>query len=289
VFAAGDMRLRIWSAAVPQVSERKVDVEGIGILVREVGGAGPPVVFAHGNPADSRGWLPFLERIDRPALAFDLPGWGRSDRPPTGELDYSMFGLARFFGRCLDRLGVDRHSLVVHDWGVVGLLDAIGHPERLERLVIVNTVPLLPGYRWHWIARYFWRVPGAGELFNLTATRSAFRLISRQSNARPGPMPPDFVDMVWSGWRRGLGRPMLTLYRSGDPAALAAAGFGVGALDCPALVIWGLKDPYIPARFGRAYAARLPNAQLVEVDDAGHWPWIDRPDLIDRAVDFVSG
>jgi pimeloyl-ACP methyl ester carboxylesterase len=82
---------------------------------------------------------------------------------------------------------------------------------------------------------------------------------------------------------------MLTLYRSGDPAALAAAGFGVGALDCPALVIWGLKDPYIPARFGRAYAARLPNAQLVEVDDAGHWPWIDRPDLIDRAVDFVSG
>ena len=45
----------------------------------------------------------------------------------------------------------------------------------------------------------------------------------------------------------------------------------------PALVAWGMKDPYIPARFGREYAAALPRAELLELPDAGHWPWLDEP------------
>ena len=50
--------------------------------------------------------------------------------------------------------------LVVHDWGVVGLLWAMRHPERVERLVVMNAVPFLPGYRWHRTAR-IWRTRGA--------------------------------------------------------------------------------------------------------------------------------
>ncbi|MBA2296928.1 MAG: alpha/beta hydrolase, partial [Actinobacteria bacterium] len=46
--------------------------------------------------------------------------------------------------------------------------------------------------------------------------------------------------------------------------------------------------PYIPVRFGRAYAERIPGAQLLELPDAGHWPWLDRPDLIDRTLSFFS-
>ena len=82
---------------------------------------------------------------------------------------------------------------------------------------------------------------------------------------------------------------MLALYRSADPDALAAAGYGLGRIECPALVVWPQRDPYIGAEFGRRLAGRLADAELVEVDDAGHWPWIDRPELIDRALDFVSG
>ena len=52
----------------------------------------------------------------------------------------------------------------------------------------------------------------------------------------------------------------------------------------PALVVWGMQDPYIPARFGRAYASALPHAELLELPDAGHWPWLDRPDVVDRLV-----
>jgi pimeloyl-ACP methyl ester carboxylesterase len=271
------------------IEERWVDVDGVGVFLREVAGEGPPVVFSHGHPTHSEDWLPFLERIEGPAVAFDLPGWGRSDRPGTRSFDYTMHGLAGFYGRCLDRLGIERYSLVVHDWGGVALINALASPARLERLAIVNSLPLLPGYRWHWLAKYFWRVPVAGELFNLAANRRAMRLVGRQSNARPGPMPPEFIDLVMDHWPPGTWPQALTLYRSGDPDALAAAGYGLGRLDCPTLVIWGAKDPYIPARFGRMYADRIPNSELLELPDAGHWPWIDRPDLVGRVLDFLTG
>jgi pimeloyl-ACP methyl ester carboxylesterase len=271
------------------LSERRIDVNGVGVFVREVPGDRPPVVFSHGNPTHSADWLPFLERIEGPAIAFDLPGWGRSDRPSPREFDYTFEGLARFFGRCLEALGIDRYSLVVHDWGVIALLDALTRPHGVERLVLINAVPLLPAYRWHWIARWFWRRRGAGELFNLTTTRPGLRLVSRQSNARPGPMPEPFIDMVIEGIPPGTWPQQLTLYRSGDPGALAAAGYGLGRLDCPALVVWGATDPYLPVRLGREYTRRLPNAELLELPDAGHWPWIDRPDLIARTLGFLAG
>jgi pimeloyl-ACP methyl ester carboxylesterase len=102
-------------------------------------------------------------------------------------------------------------------------------------------------------------------------------------------MPPAFVDIVHSNVRnRGTRAAILRLYRSADPGALAAAGERLGELRCPALVIWGARDPYIGARFGSAYAERLPNAELVELPDAGHWSWLDRPDVIERTLSFVS-
>jgi pimeloyl-ACP methyl ester carboxylesterase len=81
---------------------------------------------------------------------------------------------------------------------------------------------------------------------------------------------------------------MLELYRSADPDRLAAAGEGLGELECPALVVWGVDDIYLPRRFGRAYADALPGARLLELDRAGHFPWIDRPDAIDRVIGFLA-
>jgi pimeloyl-ACP methyl ester carboxylesterase len=228
-----------------------------------------------------------MERMRGPALAFDLPGWGASDTPDPRRFDYTMQGLARFFARLLEALGVGRYSLVVHDWGVIGLIAALRHPERLERLVIFNTVPLLPGYRWHPIARYAWRVPVVGEAANLLTRRWTLWLASRLQ-PRAAMLNGELVEPIWRHWRRGFWRPMLILYRSADPGALAAAGGGLGELRCPALVVAAHRDPYTAGRFGIAYARRLPNAELVELDDAGHWPWIDRPDVIPRVVQFLE-
>lgn len=270
-----------------RIEERFVDVGAVRVFTREVPGPGPPAVFVHGNPTHSGDWLPFLERIRGRALAFDLPGFGRSDRPAPRDFDYAMHSYGSFVERLLERLDIDRYSLVLHDWGVVALLAAMRAPERVERLALVDCVPLLPGFRWHWVAR-IWRRRGAGELFNAVTTKPAVRLVLRQARPRMRSMPAGFVEEIWPYWDRGMKRAVLRLYRSADPGPLAAAGERLGELRCPALVVWGRGDPYIPARFARAYAERLPSAELVELDDAGHWPWIDRPDVVPRVLEFIS-
>lgn len=268
------------------VESRVVHVDGVRCFYRRSGGEGVPTVFVHGNPTHSEDWVPFMERLGGPALAPDLPGFGFSDNPRG--FDYSMHGLARFVERFCDRLGVADFQLVVHDWGAVGLIAAQNRPARVRRLVVMNAVPLLPGYRWHWLARYLWRVPLLGELSNLTTTKPALRMLSRQASSRPGGLPDRFIDSVWAARRPGAGREMLELYRSADPDRLAAAGENLGRLKCPALVLWGVDDIYLPRRWAAAYAAALPNAELVELEDAGHFPWIDRPEAIDRVVTFLT-
>jgi pimeloyl-ACP methyl ester carboxylesterase len=87
---------------------------------------------------------------------------------------------------------------------------------------------------------------------------------------------------------QGTQRAILRLYRSSPPEVLAAAGTQLGRLRMPALVVWGMTDPYIPGRFAQEYARALGGADLVELPDAGHWPWLDRPEVVDRVVDFLS-
>lgn len=265
-----------------------VDVDGVRAFVRTKPGEGAPVVLVHGNPTNSGEWLPFLERLPGPAIAPDLPGWGRSERPRPGRFVGTMHGLASFFERLLDRLGIGEYRLVVHDWGAVALIAAQAHPDRVQRLVVINAVPLLPGYRWHWVARCVWRRRGVGELLNAITTRSGTALLLRQATADGRPMPDGFVDMIWRHFDRGTRRAILELYRSAPEDSLAVAGSRLGELGCPALVAWGAADPFLPVEFARLYATRLPRSELVELADAGHWPWIERPDLVDRVVGFLE-
>jgi pimeloyl-ACP methyl ester carboxylesterase len=115
------------------------------------------------------------------------------------------------------------------------------------------------------------------------------RLLSREANFTPGPMPEAFLRSVVEHFDPGTQRAILRLYRASPSERLAAAGAALGRLDVPALVLWGDADPYIPQGFADAYARALPRAELEHVAEAGHWPWIDRPELVDRVVEFASG
>jgi pimeloyl-ACP methyl ester carboxylesterase len=259
----------------------------------EGGGAAPataekrdaaPVLYLHGAPTNSDDWVGFLRRTG--GLAPDLPGFGRSGKP--GHFDYSIPGYARFLEQYLDLIEVERVRLVVHDWGVVGLAFAQRHPERVERLVVMNAIPLLPGYRWHRTAR-LWRTPLLGELAMGATTRPLLRRASREANATPGPLPEAWLDTVLDHFDQGTQRAILRLYRSAPSEVLARAGAELHRLELPALVVWGLRDPYIPAHFAADFARALPHAELLELPDAGHWWWLDRPDAIERVVGFLEG
>lgn len=268
------------------IEESELVLDGVRVFYRRVPGDGTPVVYCHGSPTHGEDWVPFMER-GGPSVAIDMPGWGRSDKPDPARFDYSMDGLSAFLERCLDELGVGRRKLVVHDWGSLALIGAQRRPELVERLAILNAVPLLPGYRWHWVAQV-WRRRPLGELANATTTRASLDLTLRQASGDRRPMPPEFVDSIWRCWDRGTARAILDLYRHADPDRLAAAGTDLDRLTCSSLVLWGDRDPYLPARFAEAHAARLPNSELEIVQGAGHWPWIDDARVVDRVHNFIA-
>jgi len=182
-------------------------------------------------------------------------------------------------------VGVERVKLVVHDWGAGALVFAQAHPERVERLILCNAVPLLPDYRWHWIARV-WRRRLVGELAMGLTTRWSMERLLRP--AFVGPVPRGFVDAAWSHFDQGTQRAILRLYRSAPEGLLAAAGRELSHIRVPALVVCGTRDPYIPPQFADAYAARLPQARVEHLEDTGHWPWLDCPDVVQRFATFLE-
>jgi pimeloyl-ACP methyl ester carboxylesterase len=273
---------------MPEVIDNNGEIDGLPVFWRSA--AAPPQaapaatpLYLHGVPTSSDDWLEFLARSG--GLAPDLPGFGRTGKP--GSLSYTIGEYDLWLERYLQEMKVDRVSLVMHDWGAVGLALAQRRPELVERLVIINAVPLLPGYRWHRTAR-IWRTPGLGELAMGATNRFTARYLSREANVTPGPLPDAWLDSVVDHLDQGTQRAILRLYRSSPPAVLAAAGADLSRIHAPTLIAWGTQDPYIPARFAAAYAQALTDARVIELPDAGHWPWLDRPDLIGSVVDFLS-
>jgi pimeloyl-ACP methyl ester carboxylesterase len=233
-----------------------------------------PILYVHGVPDHGELWTTFLERTG--GVAPDLPGFGASAK--RGDLDYSIDGYADWLERCTAHVGLDRFSLVMHDWGVVGLALAQRAPERVERIVAIDVVPFLPGYRWHPLARV-WRTRVAGEVaMGMMIKPVAKRLL-----------PAGRAEPVLAAFDPGTQRAILKLYRGSPPERLAAAGERLRTVAAPALVLHGDRDRYIPARFADGLAAALGDGVVEHVPDAGHWPWLDRPDLVERVAAFLTG
>jgi pimeloyl-ACP methyl ester carboxylesterase len=258
-------------AAAPSLA-RGAAFTGIDTHWRQAGDA--PVLYVHGVPAAGWSWEPFLARAG--GVAPDLPGFGRSAKP--GDFDYSIPGYTAWLEAFCDQLGLERVSLVLHDWGAAALVFAQRHPERIERLVLFSSVPLLPGFRWHRVARA-WRTPLVGELAMGFTTRRAFRRT----------LPSEIADRAYDEFDHGTQRAVLKLYRSAPSEVLERHGGGLGELRCPALILWPTDDPYIDARFGQAYADALGGEVTLEMLDGGHYTWLQHPELPERVAGFLVG
>ena len=255
------------------------------VYYRSAPDAEPPVLYLHGAGTSSDDWIPFVERTG--GIAPDLIGFGRSAK--GGHLDYSPEGLAGFVERFLEDIGVERVRLVGHEWGAaIGLLLAARDPARVERLVLIDAVPLLPGYRWHRIARLS-RRPVIGELAMGSATRSMLARVLRGGAARPETWTEERVTTVWEHFDQGTQRALLRLHRAAGESRLAELGASISELGMPTLIVWGERDPWFGPELADRYAARLPQARIELIAGAGHWPWLDRPEVIDVVAGFLAG
>ncbi|HEU4630656.1 MAG TPA: alpha/beta fold hydrolase [Gemmatimonadaceae bacterium] len=258
-------------------------------------GAGPPVVLVHGTPT----WSFLYRRLVAPLVAAghrviapDHLGFGLSDRPAHAA--YRPEDHARRLAALLDALQLRDLTLVVHDFGgPVGLSYAIERPERVARLVVLNS--------WLWPLDDDARIARGARL----AGSALGRVLYTRLNASPRWLvPAGFAD------RARLERAVHRHYLAPFPDAasrrplweLARALLGASVWydglwrrrerlrGKPALLLWGMRDP----TFGPAYLARwreaLPDATVVELADAGHFVPEEAPAEMERhVVAFLRG
>lgn len=260
-----------------------IECEGLKAPYIESGpeGATEAVVYVHGNPGSSGDWRDLVGRTGdfARALAIDVQGFGRSDKPHPHDFDYTAAGLGIHLSHQLDQLGVERAHFVGHDFGgPFAIFASLFRPERVGSLSFINS-GMLRGYRWHFWARV-WRRPLIGELAMLATNRAAM-------TRTLGDLPSDFVDEMWGNFDRRTRRVVLRLYRTTDTEDMALAVPLLRAMNLPSTVIWGDDDQFIPARFAERNLEAFPRATVHHMR-GGHWPFIDDPDgVAERLLPFL--
>lgn len=250
-------------------------IHGVRCVVRD---SGPPeeeaIVFVHGNPGPMDDWNALFERMRGVGrvIAMDLPGFGRAAR--SARFAYSLQAYSTYLERLLDRLGVSRAHLVLHDMGGLwGLTWAASHPLNVASVTLINT-GVLRDYEWHTFAR-IWQTPVLGELLQWTAPDWMIRREMIRKNPRP--LPPHFVKRVLGFSDRAQRKAVLRIYRELNPPEpifrkLEAA---LETLRVPVCVLWGAEDAYIPVSYAHDQVRVFEGAELHVLPGLGHWPFID--------------
>ena len=244
-------------------------------------GSGAPTLFLHGNPDSGELWRGMISRLapSTRCVAPDLPGFGRSR--VTGSFDCSLESMARFVDELVTAIGLELPlNLVVHDFGgPYGLSWAIRHPHKVRRIAISNSLYFVD-YRWHFWGRV-WRTPVLGELSMLLMNRWIFTWELRRGSRRLG---AEHIRETYGRITPAMRRMILQLYRATDPEKFE--GWEEQMLDLaaavPTRVLWGLHDPYIPARYAERFGTRLVHY----FPDCGHWLPAEAPE--EFAADLAS-
>lgn len=246
-------------------------------------GAGDPVVLVHGNPTWSFFYRDVVKALSPTCrvIAPDHMGFGLSSRPGDREFTFTLRSHVDNLEALLDELGLERNvTLVLHDWGgMFGMGVACRRPERISRLVVLNTAAFLipPGKRLPVSLHFVKSVPVLPELlvrgFNLfarTAARVAVDTPMDEAVRRAYLAPYD-------GWRAGLATlrsvqdiPLSPRDRS-YPLASWVADNVDQFRDRPTLVCWGQDDWVFDHAIFAEWVRRFPEAEVHTFPGAGHY------------------
>lgn len=267
-----------------EASSHFVDVDGLRIHYRNAG-QGLPVVLLHGWPTSSFLWRNVMPAIaqHRRAIAIDLPGFGRSDKPL--DASYSF----RFHARVLDgvfaALDIERLGLAVHDLGgPIGLYWACHNPDRIERLALLNTI-VYPEMSWAVVA--FVASTKLPLIRNLMTSGWGLRMALRLGVGDRSRLRADALEQISTPFERRDDRRALAKAGHGlSPKGFVEIADTLPQLTCPVRVVYGARDRILPdvAKTMRRVTDDLPQTELTELPDCGHFLQEDRPDEVGRLL-----
>ena len=264
-------------------------------------GRGSPVVMLHGNPS----WSFYYRRLvgalspHRRCIVPDHFGCGLSETPPPQRYGYRLKDRVDDLDALLSHLGmVAPVDLVVHDWGgMIGAVWALRRPERVNRLVIMNTAAFLPPggkpvpWQLRWIRGSRFLAPTAVLGGNLFA-RGAAHMASHKglpAGVRKGLTAP------YNNWHNRLATLKFVQdipITPNDPSyrLVAETDAALHRLShCPMLICWGKHDFVFDTDYLAEWQRRFPHARAHLFEDAGHYVLEDAPDRVAAAIcDFLN-
>ena len=261
-------------------------------------GKGDPVVMVHGNPTWSfyfRNLILALRDTHR-VIAPDHIGCGRSDKPPTSQYAYTLKKRIDDLEALLESLGIQQNvTLVLHDWGgMIGMGYAVRHPERIKRLVILNTaafhLPATKRFPWPlWLGRNTHL--GAFLILRL----NAFCRVAARVCCKRGPLSAEVKQLYLEPYNSVENRVAVLRFvqdiplKDGDPSYGAVTEIQDGLEQfrtLPILICWGERDFVFSLEFLDEWLRRFPNAEVHRFPDAGHYVL---EDACSEIVELVRG
>jgi haloalkane dehalogenase len=249
-------------------------------------GQGAPVVFLHGEPTWSFLWrkvLPPVRDAGFRCIAPDLPGFGRSDKPV--DLDWYSYDRHTAAVRALlEELDVQGATVVVHDWGgPIGLRAAVEQPERVDRLVILDT-GLFTGHQ---------RMSEAWMAFRNFVERTedlpVSMLVRRACHTDPGDEVAAAYDVPFPDQASKAGARAFPLMLPLSPDAPGAQA-GQRVLEAlrqdgrPTLMLWADSDPVLSVETGERFAQAIGRDRPEVIAEAGHFLQEDQGAEIGRRI-----
>jgi pimeloyl-ACP methyl ester carboxylesterase len=257
-------------------------------------GEGPPVLLLHGSGTSAVSLLPVLERLEGVrAIAADRPGFGLSD-PASVPRERFRVAAVGFIDEVLDELGLESAALAGNSMGGTwALWYALARPERVRRLVLLGSAPLLPGTRPPAPLRVI-ATPALGSLLNRMMKPNPKRVVQLMNAMGEGETIVRYPDLIESVAAAGRDPKASAANLAELRAVISPFGFRPSArlhadelrrVKVPTLLIWGDQDPVGAIDAARRTAAAIPGARL-EVLPAGHVPYLGCPD---RVSELLSG
>jgi epoxide hydrolase 4 len=257
-------------------------------------GDGELVVLLHGFPEFWYSWrrqIPALAESGFHVVAPDMRGYNLSDKP-RGVKAYAVETLVHDVVRLVDLRGVERASVVGHDWGaVIAWWFAMLYPERLNRLAILNVPHPLrfqralrspSQLRKSWYMFYFqlpWLPEALARANGYAFVRQALRGLVRRGSMSPADVDLYVEAIARPGALAGAINYYRALFRYG-PRLMSR----MRRIDAPVLVIWGERDRYLGRELADPPRAWVPNARVERLPDASHWVQNDDPRRVNELL-----
>jgi pimeloyl-ACP methyl ester carboxylesterase len=249
----------------------------------------PPVLLLHGLPAQSYSWggvLPELAEKGFRAIAPDWIGSGFSAKPDKRDFAYTPDAFINAFAGFIKALEIERFSLVAQGFvGSVGIQYALRHPEQIERLAILNA-PVSSTAKLPWKIKQL-GIPLVGDMMTQDPL-----LVDRTLEGGSGYRIEDKdLDIYRRPFLKSsdAGRSLLaTVQNLQLKQSMAEMESSWGQWTHPTLIVWGMKDPWLPFAQAQSLANSVKNAELVQLENAGHYPQEHFPgDISDALVPFL--